>query len=125
MLHGGRSIRVEIPAARLMVGAISVSNPSHLLPNWPSKLIKPVILPSGLGRLAIKPLPTGSDTITNTIGIVFVSLWSAAVTAVPCERITSGRDATNSFANICIRSTSPDVQRTSICKAESAVQPSL
>jgi hypothetical protein len=87
-------------ATRLILGAICVSNSTHLPASWASKLIKPVIFAPGLGRLPTKPLPTGSDTITNTIGIVCVSLWSAAVTAVPFERMTWGREATNSFASV-------------------------
>jgi hypothetical protein len=41
-----------------------------------------VMLPPGRGRLATNPLPTGSETITNTIGMVLVSRCSAATTGV-------------------------------------------
>jgi len=36
-------------------------------------LMKPVIFPPGRVKLATKPAPTGSETTTNTIGIVRVS----------------------------------------------------
>jgi aryl-alcohol dehydrogenase-like predicted oxidoreductase len=38
-----------------------------------STKVKPVMLPPGWARLAARPLPIGSDTVTNTIGIVCVS----------------------------------------------------
>src|SRR6516162_4400369 len=47
-----------------------------------SRLMKPVRLPPGRGRLATKPSPTGSDTAPKTIGIVRVSRRSAAVAGV-------------------------------------------
>ena len=40
--------------------------------------MKPVIFPPGRGRPATKPVPTGSPTFANTIGIVRVSRWIAA-----------------------------------------------
>src|SRR5262249_29528555 len=59
--------------------------------------------PPGRGRLVTNPSPTGSATAANTIGIVRVSRWSAAVTGVVFARITSGCKPTNSFAYACIR----------------------
>ena len=77
---------LNMTAARLTPGAISVSNSSHLPAIDASRLMKPVIFPPGRGRPATKPAPTGSETPTNTIGIVRVSRWSAAVTGVDvCE----------------------------------------
>ena len=55
--------------ARVTGGAISLSNSSHLPPIVGSKLVSPVRLPPGCARLATKPLPTGSPTCRNTIGI--------------------------------------------------------
>jgi hypothetical protein len=55
--------------------------------NAASRLMKPVILPPGCGKLATNPLPTGSETTTNTIGIVLVSRCSAATTGVVCPTI--------------------------------------
>jgi hypothetical protein len=43
---------------------------------------KPVTLPPGRARVATKPWPTGSDTITKTIGTVWVSRCRAAVTGL-------------------------------------------
>src|ERR1700681_3339640 len=77
-------------AARLTLGAISVSNSSHLPAIAASWLMKPVILPPGRGRLSTKPSPTGSAVGAKTIGIVRVSRWSAAVTGVEFARIMSG-----------------------------------
>jgi hypothetical protein len=45
-----------------------------------SKVVRPVILPPGLARLAMKPEPIGSARLTKTIGIVLVSFCSSAVT---------------------------------------------
>src|SRR5215813_4077793 len=73
---------LRMAATRLTPGAISASNSSHLLATVASWLMKPVIFPPGRGRLATKPSPTGSDTDANTIGIVRVSRWNAAVTGV-------------------------------------------
>jgi hypothetical protein len=39
-----------------------------------SKFWNPLIFPPGRAKLATKPLPTGSETWVNTIGIVLVSL---------------------------------------------------
>jgi hypothetical protein len=48
--------------------------------------------------LAAKPAPTGSETFTNTIGIVRVSCANAAVTGVVRQKIASGASATSSLA---------------------------
>ena len=82
-----------------------------------------VALGGAAGRLATNPGPTGSATITNTIGIVRVSRCSAAVPGVHCARITSGCRATNSFAKVRVRFTSPPPQRTSIRRLRPSVQP--
>jgi hypothetical protein len=46
---------VEVPVARVTLGAISLSSSS----NFRAYGIKPVTLPPGRARLAIKPPPTG------------------------------------------------------------------
>jgi len=56
------------------------------------------MLPPGRAVLATNPSPTGSETTTNTIGIVSVSCFRAAVTAVVYARMTSGFSLTNSLA---------------------------
>src|SRR6516162_7792096 len=67
-------------------GAISLSNSSHLPAIVGSMLVKPVALPPGREKLATKPLPTGSATVANTMGMVRVCCSSAAVVGVMCER---------------------------------------
>ena len=52
--------------------------------------MNPVILPPGRARLSTKPLPTGSETTTNTMGIVPASRPSAATTGVLLASSTSG-----------------------------------
>jgi hypothetical protein len=48
------------------------------------------MLPPGRGRLATRPAPTGSETITNTIGIVRVSLCNSTVTGVSAVALFRG-----------------------------------
>jgi len=43
------------------------------------RAVKPVMLPPGRGKLATKPLPTGSATVAKTIGMVRVCCSSAVV----------------------------------------------
>ena len=65
-------------AARVTSGAISLSSSSHFPLRLYSNWIKPVALPPGRARLSTKPEPTGSGTITNTIGTVRVACSSGA-----------------------------------------------
>jgi len=44
------------------------------------RIVNPVMFPSGRAMLATNPLPIGSDTDTNTIGIVRVTCISAVTT---------------------------------------------
>src|SRR5215831_3757369 len=55
-------------AARFTPGAISLSSSSHFVPMPYSYSIKPVAMPPGRARVSTKPAPTGSATLTNTIG---------------------------------------------------------
>ena len=77
-------------AARVTLGAISLSSSS----NFPLKLnsygIKPVTLPPGRARLAIKPPLTGSMTDVNTIGTLRVACCRCAKAAGPLTSMTSG-----------------------------------
>ena len=66
-------------ADRLTRGESSLSNSSHL-PLRPRMNL--VMFPPGRGRPVTNPEPTGSETITNTMGMVLVSRCSAAVTGV-------------------------------------------
>ena len=74
-------------AARVTPGAICLSSSSHF-PLMPySNAVKPVALPPGRARLSTKPAPTGSGTITNTIGTVRVACSNGAD-----GRAASGQD---------------------------------
>ena len=66
-------------------GAISLSSSSHLPAIVGSIRMKPVTLPPGRGKLATKPLPTGSTTFTKMMGTVLVCCFNAAVVGVLCE----------------------------------------
>ena len=57
-------------ATRDTDGAISCISSNHLPLSEPSMSMKPVVFPPGFARVATKPLPIGSDTDANTIGIV-------------------------------------------------------
>jgi hypothetical protein len=59
-------------AARVTLGAISLSSSSHLAASAYSKMTKLVALPPGRAMLTTSPEPTGSMTLTNTIGTVVV-----------------------------------------------------
>ena len=61
-------VECRMTAARATHSAISLSCSNHF-PLVPHSIeVKPVALPSGRPRLATKPAPTGSVTLTNTIG---------------------------------------------------------
>ena len=60
--------------------------------------MKPVALPPGRARLSTKPAPTGSVTITNTIGTVRVACSNGRDVPRQLARMTSGASATNSAA---------------------------
>ena len=72
-------------ATRVTRGAISLSSSSHLPAIVGSIRMKPVTLPPGRGKLATKPLPTGSATIAKMMGMVRVCCSSAAVVGVLCR----------------------------------------
>ena len=73
-------------------GAISLSSSSHLPPSASSLTAKPVTLPPGRGKLATKPLPTGSATVAKTIGMVRVCCSSAVVVGVRKNEVGLQRD---------------------------------
>ena len=113
-------------ATRATRGAISLSSSSHLPGIVGSILVKPVTLPPGRGKLATKPLPTGSETVAKTMGIVRVCCSIAAVVGVLFERTRSGCSATSSLANCCLDSASPAVaQRVSIRMLRPSAHPSF
>src|SRR5215831_13220425 len=60
--------------------------------------INPVMLLCGRARLATKPLPTGFEPPTNTIGMVGVACCSALIAGVLSAKATSGVMLTSSPA---------------------------
>jgi hypothetical protein len=85
-------------SARARAGPSSLLRPRLPL-NDPSVTTKPVAFPPGCGKLATKPLPTGSAIIAKTMGMVRVCCNGAVVVGVVFERMRSGSSATSSFAN--------------------------
>ena len=101
-------------ATRVIPGAISFNNSTHFTLKLYSNCIKPVALPPGRARLATKPAPTGSMTITNTIGTARVACSNGPTDEVPWARMTSGASAANSAACLRISAASVVAQRVSI-----------
>ena len=64
-------------AMRRARGTTSCRIPISLPSTSSCRLVKPVMLPPGLARLATSPLPTASATLAMTIGIVFVARCAA------------------------------------------------
>src|SRR5262249_46462722 len=71
------------------------------------RMVNPVMLPPGRAMLATNPLPIGSETNTNTMGIVRVASISAVTTGVLWPTMQSGLSSTSSFAKACMRAESP------------------
>jgi hypothetical protein len=63
-------------------GENSLRNSTHFAPNEISKFVKPEAFLPGSASDAAKPLPTGSVTSVNMIGIVRVSRASASALAL-------------------------------------------
>jgi hypothetical protein len=82
-------------AARLTLGATSLSSPNHLPLMAGSKFWNPVMLPPGRARLVTKPLPTASKTWANTIGTVRVNRCSSANAGLEQTTITAGAEPSN------------------------------
>jgi hypothetical protein len=113
-------------AARLTRGEISLSSSSHLPGSVGSIMVKPVTLPPGYGKLATRPLPTGSATTAKMIG-VRVCCSSDAVVGVVCERMRSGCRATSSFAAVSTprRRASPSECKSGCCGPPSTRAPGV
>src|SRR5262249_58322061 len=86
---------LNINAIRVRSGFIELSKLIHFPTISGSMKEKPVILRPGCERFEMNPWPTGSFTIANTIGIVFVAGRSAAITGVVFATITSGDKLTS------------------------------
>lgn len=61
-------------------------------------IVKPVMLPPGRAMLVIRPEPTGSITLTNTIGTVRIACCNCNTAGVVLARTTSGPSAISSAA---------------------------
>ena len=85
---------------------------------------RPVTLPPGLGRLATRPVPTGSAAAANTMGMVDVARLAASTFAVPEVKIRSTLSRANSAAISAARSLRPSAQRYSMATVRPSVQPS-
>jgi hypothetical protein len=83
----------------------------HLPPIENSKLLKPVMLPSGRARLVTKPMVTGSPTCVKTIGMPRVYCRSATADEFVAARSTSGLSSISSFAKGAMCVASPPPQR--------------
>ena len=118
-----KSVGSRMTAARVTLGAISLSSSSHLPPKLYSNEVNPVTLPLGRARLSTIPAPTGSATSTNTIGTLRVACSNGATAAAPLVRMTSGERATNSEAYLRASAALPALQRKSIRKLRPSIQP--
>src|SRR5262249_29460302 len=67
--------------------------------------------------------PTGSGTITNTVGTVLDSCVNGPILALPVAKMTFGARATNSAASLRILTSLPPDQRTSIRILRPSTQP--
>src|SRR6516164_9548046 len=88
-------------AACVTLGAISLRSSNHFPHKLYSNIIKPVALAPGCDKLSTRPDPTGSTTMTNTIGMVWVAFTMISVAAPPPTTSTSGASAISSAA--CFR----------------------
>ena len=77
-------------------GAISLSSSGYFAFRLYSASMNPVALRPGRAKLSTYPLPTGSVTIVNTIGMLRVDCSNGLTVEPPCARITSGASAANS-----------------------------
>ena len=82
-------------------------------------------MPPGRARLAIKPAPIGSETATNTVGIVRLICCSTRRTGGAFARITSGRSARSSLARAWICSALAAPNRVSMRTLRLSDHPSL
>ncbi len=113
----------RIIAARVTLGAISLSSSSHFPPMPYSRVVKPVMLPPGRAKLSTKPAPTGSAMTENTIGTVRVACNNGPTVPAPWAKITSGASAANSAACLRMSSALVPAQRVSIRMLRPTIQP--
>lgn len=119
-----RSWDLNIMPTLVVPGAIRSRRSSHFPASDSSKLLRPVIFRPGWAKLSTKPLPAGSETLQNTIGMVEVARMSASVGGVVVPIRTSGCIPTSSSTFRRHSSTSPPGRRISSTKSRSMTQPS-
>jgi hypothetical protein len=86
-------------ATRVTPGAILLEQPQPFSAHAVFVDGEPGRVTAGCARLAMKPAPTGSMTVANTIGMALVACSNGATVAVPvAARRTSGVSATSSAA---------------------------
>ncbi len=101
----------RMTATLVMPGATCFSSSSSLPLRAYSESMNPVALPPGRARLSTKPAPIGSTTCTKTIGTLLVAFRNSATTGLVTARMTSGKRAANSAANLRRSSTLPAADR--------------
>jgi hypothetical protein len=84
----------------------------------------PVTVPPGRPILATRPVPTGSPTMANTIGVAGIASRAAITAAGPAVTTTSTLSRTNSATIAARRSLRPSVQRYSIATVRPSIQES-
>ena len=111
-------------ATRWSFGKRSFSSSSCLGAISPARFAMPVTLPPGRPRLATAPLPTGSETSVNTMGMMEVAAFAASVPGVALVTITSTFSATSSAASAGMRSLRLSACRYSMTRFLPSTQPS-
>jgi hypothetical protein len=139
-MSGARSGRPEIPAQLNPILFLLLAHQWTLLRTardladiyslWrqysPREQLSPLLavpLPPGFDRLATSPVPRGSATVANTIGMTEVACF-AENTGGPAVTMTSTLTRTNSDAISAKRSVRPSAQRISIATVRPSIQPS-
>jgi len=111
-------------ANRRRPGTISRKSSTRLAATSVCWTDRPVTLPPGRAKLAIRPVPTGSPAAPKTIGMTDVACLAATIASVADVTMTSTLSRTNSVAISAKRSGRPSAQRYSIVMVRPSIQPS-
>src|SRR6266404_4239308 len=79
----------QMIATRAARGTASLRISSRLAASSTANRVIPVTLPGGRDKFGTRPVPTGSPTPTNTMGIVLVAWAAARAGGGPAAKITS------------------------------------
>ncbi len=107
---------------RVTAGTSSCSS-CNFFPGSPSKSAMPVTLPPGRFRRSTNPKPTGSPTVTKTIGMVVVAFLAAIVAPGSGVTNTSTRRPMRSATNAGTRLRSLSAQRYSTARLRPSTKP--